>query len=57
MTTDFADASFGQTQIYSVKTVRVRKGSVTCSRLLAKNVEQRSGTWLKLLTKTLSKSL
>ena len=30
---------------------------MTCSRLLVEDVEQRPGTWLKLLTKTLSKSL
>ena len=30
---------------------------VTCSRLLVKDVEQRPGTWLKLITKTLSKFL
>ena len=30
---------------------------MTCSRLLVKDLEQRPGTWLKLITKTLSKSL
>ena len=33
------------------------KKVAACSRLLVKDVEQRPGTWLKLIAKTLSKSL